>query len=173
MSKNQPPRKTAGTRSNVRLADAADVPALVALNGPLQQLHASLYPLHFTELVDPDDAANFFLQLIGAEKHRVALFEGTEGPLGYIWFEEQERRPSPFVKPSRVIHIHHLAVTTAERGQGVGTALMDFVSANARGSGISTLVVEHWAENESAGRFFRRKGFNNLRITMQRQLLKE
>lgn len=170
MSKNQAPRKILCRSSKVRLAHSADVPALVELNDPLQELHASLYPLHFTDLVDRDEAANFFLTMVGAEKHSVALFEGVEGPLGYIWFEEQERRRSPFMKPSRIIHIHHLSVAKAARGQGVGAALVDFAKAEAHASGISTLTVEHWAENETARRFFTREGFTNLRSRMKLEL---
>ena len=173
MSKNQQPRRIAGRSSKIRLAETADVPALVALNGPVQELHASLYPFDFNELVGRDEAANFFLRLIGAEKHSIALFEGVEGPLGYIWFEEQERRRSAFMKPSRIIHIHHLSVTRAARDKGIGTALMNFVSAEAYASGVSTLVVEHWAENEIAHRFFSREGFANLRIMMQRELARK
>lgn len=170
MSKNQTSRRIAGHSSKVRLAESADVPSLVALNASVQELHASLYPLHFHELVDRDEAANFFVRLIAAEKHWIALFEGVDGPLGYMWFEEQERRRSAFLKPSRIFHIHHLSVTKAARGQGIGTALLNFVSAEAYASGVSALVVEHWAGNEIAHRFFSREGFDNLRILMQREL---
>ena len=158
------------TSARVRRADPADVPALVSLNLHVQRLHADLYPADFEAAPDDDELTRFFLAIVTSGNQAVGILEGSEGPLGYIAIEERERAASPFMTPSRVLHIHHIAVEPGARRAGIGSALMAWAEQQARSSGIGQILVEHWAGNEDARRFFARRGFEEVRITMRKSL---
>jgi ribosomal-protein-alanine N-acetyltransferase len=57
------------------------------------------------------------------------------------------------------IHINNLAVRPAYRGQGIGTALMDRVLAEARHLGARRATLEVRASNLPARRMYERLGF--------------
>jgi GNAT superfamily N-acetyltransferase len=170
MSDNQ--INTAGSRiGTVRRAGEADVPALILLNDPLQELHATLNPDDFKARPDREELREHFLALIDAERHLIGVFDGARGPCGYVWFERLERPETPFRNSFRCLYIHHIVVESGAREQGVGSALMSWAYHHARQSGASEIAVEHWASNANAHAFFDRSGFENVRIAMRRQVL--
>src|SRR3954453_24179237 len=163
MSNKQDPQGPSPA-GKVRQADASDVPTLVLLNRDVQEHHASLYPADFKADPSGEELTTFFLGMINAEQPSIGIFEGAEGPVAYIWIEEVERSASPFMKPSRVVHIHHIAVKPEARGQRVGSSLLRCAYHLARQSGISQIAADHWADYVDAGRFFSRRGFDLVRI---------
>jgi ribosomal protein S18 acetylase RimI-like enzyme len=152
----------------VRRATEADVAELVLLNKDLQELHASLYPQDFKQDPDGAELSKSFSRLIDAENHSIGVYDGEDEPIGYIWFEQLERPQTPFRNPFRLLHIHHIFVKPEARGQAVGSALVEWACDHARAAGISQIAVEHWADNENAREFFKRSGFEDIRISMRR-----
>ena len=57
------------------------------------------------------------------------------------------------------IHINNLAVRPSYRGQGIGTALLQHVLAEARALGARRATLEVRASNEGARRLYERLGF--------------
>lgn len=59
----------------------------------------------------------------------------------------------------RLINVHDLAVSSASRGQGVGTALLEAVADHARERGFSRVTLEVSSDNPDAKRVYERTGF--------------
>ena len=55
-------------------------------------------------------------------------------------------------------YIHHIAVDSEFRGDGIGSILMDAAEARARASGSTHLALDVSANNEAARRFYERRG---------------
>lgn len=152
------------------MAREADIGAIVRLNGPVQRLHAELYPGIFKAQADDALVHKFFAGLIAADEHVIGIYEGPEGPAGYIWLEEHPREETPFTKAVRSLYIHHISVLEGARRRGVGSALMRWANERAESLRIFEIGVDHWADNKAAHRFFSRHEFKDVRIIMRAQL---
>lgn len=156
--------------AGVRSARDTDVGTIVRLNEPVQQLHAKLYPSVFKPQPDESSIRDFFAGLIAAEKHAIGIYEGSQGPAGYIWLEEHQREETPFTTAVRLLYIHHISVLEAARRRGVGSALLRWADERAVSLRISEIGVDHWAANEEAHRFFSRHHFTDARIIMRAEI---
>lgn len=166
MSSADPP--VTANNNCVRRADVSDLETLVLLNGPVQELHATLYPMDFKKVADPAAVAKFFESILGAPQHIVGIFNADDRSIAYIWFEEQHRPATPFTDSSSLLYIHHISVLKTDRERGVGSALLDWAFKHALAAGISQVALDHWSANEGAHRFFATKGFEDLKIIMRR-----
>ncbi|TYT61577.1 GNAT family N-acetyltransferase [Natrialba swarupiae] len=66
--------------------------------------------------------------------------------------------------------LSNLYVEPDYRGRGIGSALLEAVEAAFEARDVEVLVLEVMAENEEARRFYRRHGYDPLRVTMERSL---
>lgn len=90
--------------------------------------------------------------------------------VGYLWFDVQERPPTPFTRARRRLYIQHVAVSEAARRSGVGTALIEAVEAEARARGITRLALDAWSRNTEAQIFIRTRGFQPFNVVLGRDL---
>jgi diamine N-acetyltransferase len=160
-------------KDKIRIARASDIPALVRLNGLLQELHSELHPADFKPILDEEGAVRFFEGLILREQHALGILDGPTGAAGYIWLEFIERPETLFQYAARVLYIHHIVVEPAVRGKGGGSILMAWASAEAGRRGATHIRVEHWAGNSGAHHFFSRSGFEEVKVTLGRTVASE
>ncbi|MFP8955006.1 GNAT family N-acetyltransferase [Natrialbaceae archaeon A-arb3/5] len=66
--------------------------------------------------------------------------------------------------------LSNLYVEPAFRDHGIGTALLDAVEDAFAARGVDVLSLEVMAANDDAVRFYRRHGYETVRITMERPL---
>ena len=85
----------------------------------------------------------------------IAERDGT--PVGYAMVEPS--RPSQSWQVDRAATLETLVVVPAERGAGVGSALIDAVRERVGAAGVTHLSLGVVATNERAIRFYRRHGF--------------
>jgi ribosomal protein S18 acetylase RimI-like enzyme len=84
---------------------------------------------------------------------------------------EQEQGGSPTWEwPEEFLSIVDLVVLPANRGQGLGDALLDAVEAEARERGVAALDVNAAAPNELARRFYERHGYRLDLVTYRKPL---
>jgi GNAT superfamily N-acetyltransferase len=155
-------------QSRVRIAKKSDVPTLLRLNGPVQELHAALYPAQFKRRPDEHEVHKFFDHLVGAQEHAIGIIDSEGEAVGYIWVEVVERPASAFMEVARRVHVHHLSVDQEHRGRGLGSALVSWVEDFARARNIFELTAEHWALNRGAHDFLNHQGFEPVRVMMRR-----
>jgi ribosomal protein S18 acetylase RimI-like enzyme len=155
---------------SVRAASAADIDDVVRLNRDVQQLHATLEPSFFKAHFDSEDVAAFFSAKLALPGNQILLADNGNGLSGYLWFEVQDRPETPLTFARKRIYIHHLSVQTEARRQGIASALLREVEAQARIAGIANIALDMWAANEPARRFFAARGFTPFNLSLGRRL---
>jgi ribosomal protein S18 acetylase RimI-like enzyme len=155
---------------SVRAASAADIDDVVRLNRDVQQLHAKLEPSFFKAHIDSGDVAAFFAAKLALPGNHILLADNGNGPSGYLWFELQDRPETPLTLARQRIYIHHLSVQMDARRQGIASALLRQVEAQARIADIATIALDAWAANEPARRFFAARGFTPFNLSFGKSL---
>jgi ribosomal protein S18 acetylase RimI-like enzyme len=143
----------------IRGATGNDLDALVALNAQVQKLHARLEPSHFRAVTDEAEIRTFFSGKLGSPRNSILLAFDQAQPVGYLWFEIQNRAQTVFTYATRRIYVHHIAVDASARRRGAASALLSRVEDKARSEGICRIVLDAWAANHDAQHFFFSKGF--------------
>jgi GNAT superfamily N-acetyltransferase len=154
----------------VRPANFEDAGNLAALNQVVQALHVGAEPGRFRSDAEFDEVKAFFGELMRAPATFVLIAE-IDRPAGYIWFDVQDRPPTPFTYARSRLYIHHVVVRTEARGLGLGSALLHAAEAEARAQGIREVALDTWAFNEDARQFFQATGFEPEQIVMRKDFL--
>lgn len=154
----------------IRPATAVDANAIALLNEEVQQLHAELEPTFFRADISHAEVAAFFAAKLSVAGHEIQLAEIGGMPVGYAWFEVQNRPETPFQLARRRIYIHHLSVRKTARRTGVGSALLSAIQTAATGAGITSIALDTWAANSHALRFFEAQGFSPFNLVLGKRI---
>jgi ribosomal protein S18 acetylase RimI-like enzyme len=154
----------------VRAASEADLEAVVQLNQMVQNLHSVLYPGDFKQVADRSAVRTFFAGRLVSPKSAIGIAEADRVPVGYVWFEVQERPETPFTPPRPRIYVHHISVAPEARRRGIATALMRYVEHRAASEGIHEIALDTWASNLDAQRFFGSQGFVTFSVALRKTL---
>ena len=154
----------------IRAASISDAGLLTLLNCDVQRLHAKMEPDIFKSDTDNEEVAAFFAAKLALPENHMRIADASEGPKGYVWFEVQERSDTPLRLARKRIYIHHLSVQAGARRQGIASALLNHVEAEALARGITHVALDTWAANVSARRFFSARGFTPFNLSLGRRL---
>ena len=154
----------------VRPAVTLDLDALVALNAVVQSLHVQLEPKVFKAEVETSELQAFFAGLLDKAGNGILIAEMSAEPVGYLWYELQERPPTLLTHARRRIYIQHVAVRESARGSGMATALLHAVEAEALARDVDHLALDTWTRNEEALRFFHARGFQPFNVVLAKAL---
>jgi ribosomal protein S18 acetylase RimI-like enzyme len=157
-------------RISLRVASATDIDDIVRLNRDVQQLHAELEPSFFKSNVNNEEVAAFFAAKLALSENHIRLADSGDGPIGYVWFEVQDRPETPLTLARKRIYIHHLSVQAGARRHGIASALLRRVEAEALADGITNIALDTWAANGSARGFFESRGFTPFNFSLGRRL---
>jgi ribosomal protein S18 acetylase RimI-like enzyme len=118
-------------------------------------------------LAEPNRAAirETMLRHIVADTARVARRDGAV--VGFVTFGVESERYRQDV--TRGI-VHNVYVRAAERGGGIGHALLTEAEATLRGEGADAVSLQAMAENEEARRFYRRHGYEPHRVELEKPI---
>jgi GNAT superfamily N-acetyltransferase len=153
----------------VRPANLEDAGELAALNQVVQALHVGAEPGRFKADAGFDEVKAFFGELTKAPATFVLIAE-IDRPVGYVWFDVQDRPPTPFTHARTRLYIHHVVVRAEARGLGLGSALIHAAEAEARAQGVHEVALDTWAFNEDARQFFQAAGFEPEKIVMRKEI---
>jgi ribosomal protein S18 acetylase RimI-like enzyme len=98
----------------------------------------------------------------------VLVARRRDAAVGYAAAHLRAGPDDTFAVGARYAELYSLSVAPAERGAGIGTALMDALDARLAELGIADLVVAVMAGNEDALRFYRRRGLVPAEIVLWR-----
>jgi len=143
----------------IRRAQLSDIPEIVQLNGDVQNLHAQMSPDIFRADWEVSAFEEFWRKRLNEQADTVVLAMLDGAPVGYIWFQVQDRPQDAFRLSQRRVYIHHIAVKDKVRRSGVGTQLLEYAEAEAQRLGISDIVLDVWASNSSSRAFFNSRGY--------------
>lgn len=92
---------------------------------------------------------------------------GTE-PVGYALGHLHDGPDDTWPTSDRLGHIESLAVLPDERGNGLGTALLDTAEARLAELGATTVAIEVMVGNEGAQRFYEARGMTPVTVRLMR-----
>jgi GNAT superfamily N-acetyltransferase len=156
--------------TSVRRASISDLEVIVELNRVVQRVHALLEPTFFKAVTRDGEIAAFFADRLASEDNYIALAYREGRPVGYVWFEKQVRRETPFTFERKSLYVHHIAVEELVRRRGVASALLSHVQAEARAWGIERIVLDAWVANQAAHVFFEKQGFLPIIVALRKSL---
>jgi ribosomal protein S18 acetylase RimI-like enzyme len=111
-----------------------------------------------------------FRFLLDSDEREVLVAEQDGRIAGYASLEVRETPDVPIVRPRRLVFVHEIGVSSAERGQGVGRMLMEAAERWAREQGATAIELHVYEFNASAIAFYEHLGFTSLRRAMSRPL---
>jgi ribosomal protein S18 acetylase RimI-like enzyme len=126
----------------------------------------------FAHLYKPEDLATFFAEHKTAEKYRKAIdnpdiriqLAELDGRLAaYALLVRGAQFPNhPAPQPQRTVMLSQLYCASDTTGRGLGTALMEWVLAEARDWQADAITLSVFSENFGAQRFYQRYGFRHV-----------
>lgn len=141
----------------IRVADVADIDALVELNRQIGEIHYDKAP-HIFMPPSPEEKAFLLSALESSERHFwVAEQEGRV--IGFINAVITINESIPFIVKTPVCRIGTIVVDEDHRSSGVGKALMDACKEWAIGEGTTSIRLEVMAFNEEAKAFYEQLGY--------------
>lgn len=152
----------------VRRATPEDAGTVAELNTFVQGLHARLIPEIFKPASAETSGVSEMRAILSAPEHfgLLATLDGT--PVGYVLAEVRRKPERSHARASSEVYVHHMSVASAYQRQGVGSALLDAVTAEAQALGIERLALEVWDANAEAAAFYAARGFAVERVRMSR-----
>jgi diamine N-acetyltransferase len=153
----------------IRRARPDDATAIVAMSRDVQALHVAARPDIFRPGggADLDDVA---ARLADPDEHRYWVATLGGDVVGYAYARLEEEPESRWKWAARVLSLVELGVADAHRGLGAGRQLWDAVRAAAVDAGADRVIVNVWAFNDAARRFYERVGFAPFHTRMALEL---
>ncbi|MEO0487589.1 MAG: GNAT family N-acetyltransferase [Pseudomonadota bacterium] len=153
-------------RTDIRVAEPGDAPALAALCKDVHAWHSATYPDIFAPDPSVEELTVFFHAQF--EDPDVTIFVAASPDrthCAYLYARITVRQAGLFHRARRRLHIEHVGVAEPYRRQGHATALFDAARALAQRENCADLFLDTWEANTSAHAMFEAAGF-----TQQRRL---
>jgi ribosomal protein S18 acetylase RimI-like enzyme len=147
-------------------ATISDIDDLTRLNRIVQDAHVQMHADIFRADWDVASVKEFWRVRLQDEASAVAIAMHKAIPVGYIWFEIQERITNQFTHGKRRIQIHHVSVDEEWRRHGIGSALFEYVEEQAKRLGIVDVTLDTWHANASAQAFFASREYVPIKLVL-------
>lgn len=140
--------------------------SLVPLLQDLHALHVAHHPERYTAQPGTDHLCNWLEDwLAQPDTHALAALSPQDAIMGYLIYELEDRPALPVRPAERRAMVHHIAVTEALRGIGVGKALMTRMKQDALEKGADVIGVTYAPFNAASAALMRHFGLEPV-ITM-------
>lgn len=108
------------------------------------------------------------LALFGDDSRPVFVYTDEDGQiLGHAFCVFEETKGNHNLHDRKTLYIDDICVEESRRGQGIATALYEFVRAFARERGCYHITLQVWACNPAARGFYEAMGMTPLKTTME------
>jgi GNAT superfamily N-acetyltransferase len=143
---------------NCRIARAEDLPSLCALGAEVSRFHHAALPNVFARPDDPERDATIWAQAIEEPDSVAIVAERGTQVVGVATATLADEDASVF-QARRYCCLGVMGVVPAERGRGVGRALMAAVEQWAREHAAAEVHLDVWSFNETAIRLYAELGY--------------
>ncbi|MGI8333406.1 GNAT family N-acetyltransferase [Actinomadura scrupuli] len=154
----------------IRKAGAESLDRLEPLWLALHDHHRSVMPGY---TYHPDERSwairrVLYGEWIKSEGSFVLLAERAEELLGYAFVHVRDGVDDTWVTGERTAEVQTLSVAPGERGNGIGTRLLDAVDAELENLGIGDLFIGTLAANSGAQQLYERRGLRPVWVYLGR-----
>lgn len=154
----------------IRRAEANDAGRINELLYEVQAVHAKLYPEIF-RMGEKKYGDSALKEIIRNDKTPIFVYEDASGTVqGYAFCVFKITEGDARRVDRKELYIDDLCVDEAERRQGIGRKLFDFVKVYAKENGFDAVTLNVWNRNRSALEFYRSLGMQPQKTTMELML---
>lgn len=107
------------------------------------------------------------LAIIADDSKPIFVAAENETVMGYAFCVFQQHIDNNILTDIKTLYIDDLCVDENARGKHLGTKLYDYVVAFAKESGCYNVTLNVWSCNESAMRFYEKRGLKPQKIGME------
>jgi GNAT superfamily N-acetyltransferase len=143
----------------IRVGTPADAVHIAPLFREVQQLHADHVPARFNDTAEIAGEVEWLCEVFAGAQSYLLVAEDDGIVVGYLGAQDVVREPSLIRPALRYFMLEHIAVSKSSRRQGIGSALINALFAEAKVRGIHRIELEVWSFNEPSQQFFARHGF--------------
>ena len=154
---------------NIRLATSRDIPGIIDLLQQVGEVHHNIRPDLFRAGAQKYNEADLEELLKDPARPIFAAVE-EEKLLGYCFCILEETTGNPVLMDDKTLYIDDLCVDEATRGKHVGKALYEYTRAYAKEIGCRSVTLNVWCGNDSALRFYEKRGLKPRKIYMEDRL---
>lgn len=151
---------------DLRLAQAQDIPGLLALLRQVGLVHHNIRPDIFPENTLKYDE-NALKELLKDETRPVFVAMDGDFVAGYCFCIHKDHQASSVSTQRKELYIDDLCVDENRRGQGIAGTLYRHVTAYAKNCGCDFVTLNVWCGNDSAIRFYEHAGMRPRHIMME------
>jgi len=154
---------------NIRMANSADIPGMIALLKQVGQVHHDIRPDIFRDRCQKYDEAAL-ADLLKDESRPIFIADGGSEVLGYCFCILRAFEGESVMTDRKELYIDDLCVDEHHRGQGIAKALYSHVTDYAKAIGCGFVTLNVWSGNDSAMKFYENAGLTPRSITMEMKL---
>ena len=143
----------------IRRADSKDADAISRIARSVQALHAAALPAVFQQDTSVAFPAADIIGLMEQPNRLFWIGIHDAHVAGYLYAEIQEKPATGVKLATTRLYIHQMGVLEANRGHGLGTALLQAARGFASQHGIARMCLDVWTFNQGAHAFYRANGF--------------
>lgn len=118
------------------------------------------------DFADTDIGRKFFAESIN-NKNGVCLVAEEDGE--FVGYVSGGRKEVPY-RRGVYFEIDNLGVVPEQNGRGIGRMLMESVTNWAKENGYTKIYVESYARNMDAISFYRKNGFNDIDLSLEKKI---
>lgn len=147
----------------VRTTDLDELWRIAPMKEQIHAQHVLGRPDLFAPL--PDWAA--FEAAVREDGLRLLLAKRDGETVGYALIRVIDRPATLYTRPRFFLQVEEICVDARFRRQGIGRALIEAVRKEAKALGYPRVVLDVWAFNEEAARFYQSMGFRAYQTFME------
>ena len=152
---------------SIREAVPADDAALGRISDEVHKLHATAHPSLFRPVGSGNSLPQaYFDDLLASGTSTILVADIEDTVVGFVIANVFDAPPFEVLVPRRIVFIDSMVVTAAQRGKGIGRALVDATIAWGRSRGAAYLELTVWEFNRSARAFYEQLGLATIHSTM-------
>lgn len=152
----------------IRKAEPKDASRVLELLEEIADLHHKGRPDIFSGKSPKYDTPMLLKKFENPQEHIFVSVDEKDCVNGYVMcIVEEKDKPFFTQRPYRTLYVDDLCVDKSARGQGIGKALMQKATEEARALGCYNLDLNVWACNTDAIRFYEKIGMQKQRQYME------
>ena len=138
----------------------------------LQKLFSQLYDMHYKNRPDSFNDAHpitkeYFQEILTSKCKHCYVYQDKEKLIGAILIKKYETDDYVTLKKRKIYEIYDIVVDKEFRNKGIGKKLFEYITNLAKQNGISSVIVEVFAFNKDAIKFYQNIGMTARKIVYE------
>lgn len=156
----------------IREARIEDYESLLPLFRQVHDLHVFERPDVYNQNPSPVERDFYLNQIVDSKQHIFVAYRGID-IYAVVVVKEEDVTANSFVKARKILFVNSLCVAEEQRGNGIGTLMMEFVLDLGRKLDVDSIELGVSESNQSAIQFYDSIGLKTKSRRMEFRLFEE